>query len=334
MITSEKIELSIVIPVYYSAAIFPTLYERLIATLEGFSGSFEIIAVVDGCTDTSAEVISGYNRRDPRVKLIEFSRNFGNQMAITAGLRNAKGDMVVVIDDDLEDPPEFIPELVKKAREGFDVVYAVRTRREISWLQHKIFKAYYRVFSKLSNFNVPEDVGDFCLMRRPVVDALNSMPESHRYVRGLRSWAGFRQTGIGFDRQVRHSGQSGFTLARYSKFAFDAIFSFSHTPLFLSTYLGFAISLISFVLGIGFVIAKIMGFLPDVPGWASMVVIVLFSGGIQLLSIGVLGQYIGRIYDEVKKRPPYIVKRSLGLEDEMSVGSPVEGSSPDNNRSA
>lgn len=314
MIESEKMELSIVIPVYYSAAIFPTLYERLIATLEDFSDSFEIIAVVDGCKDNSADVIAEVNRNDPRVKLIEFSRNFGNQMAITAGLQHARGDTVIVIDDDLEDPPEVIPDLVRKSQEGFDVVYAVRKKRQISWLQHKIFKSYYKIFNKLSNYHVPEDVGDFCLMRRSVVDALNSMPESHRYVRGLRSWAGFRQTGLEFDREVRHSGRSGFNLAGYSRFAFDAIFSFSHTPLFLSTYLGFAIALISFLLGIGFVVAKMLGFLPDVPGWASIVVIVLFSGGIQLLSIGVLGQYIGRIYDEVKKRPPYIVKRSLGLE--------------------
>ncbi|MDG2045648.1 MAG: glycosyltransferase family 2 protein [Halioglobus sp.] len=314
MIKLEKIELSVVIPVYHSAAIFPTLYERLVTTLEGFSDSFEIIAVVDGCTDNSADVIANVNKSDARVKLIEFSRNFGNQMAITAGLQYAKGDTVIVIDDDLEDPPEVIPGLVKKSQEGFDVVYAVRKKRHISWLQHRIFKAYYTIFSKLSNYHVPEDVGDFCLMRRPVVDALNAMPESHRYVRGLRSWAGFRQTGFEFDRQARHSGRSGFSLAGYSRFAFDAIFSFSHTPLFVSTYLGFAIALISFLLGIGFVVAKLLGLLPDVPGWASLVVIVLFSSGIQLLSIGVLGQYIGRIYDEVKKRPPYIVKRSLGLE--------------------
>ncbi|MEZ5503558.1 MAG: glycosyltransferase family 2 protein [Halioglobus sp.] len=314
MKTSGKVEISIVIPVYYSANIFRSLYGRLVGTLEELSRSFEIIAVVDGCADDSAAVIADVHAQDPRVKLIEFSRNFGNQMAITAGLRYSTGNIVVVIDDDLEDPPEVIPHLLAKAEEGYDVVYAVRRKREISLLRHGMFKLYYRIFSKLSNFDVPEDVGDFCLMRRPIVDVLNAMPESHRYIRGLRSWAGFRQTGIEFDREVRHSGQSGFNLVRYLRFAFDGIFSFSHVPLMLSTYLGFFISLISFLLGIWFVVAKLLGLLPDVPGWSSIAVFILFIGGVQLLSVGVLGQYIGRIYDEVKKRPPYIIRRALGVE--------------------
>lgn len=317
MKTSGKVKLSVVVPVYCSAMIFPTLHQRTVKALESCVDSFEIIAVVDGCADNSADVVAQTASLDPRVKLIEFSRNFGNQMAITAGLRHACGEMVVIIDDDLEDPPEFIPELIIKANEGFDVVYAVRRKREIPRFQHMMFKSYYRVFSKLSNIDVPQDVGDFCLMSRPVVDALNAMPESHRYVRGLRSWIGFRQTGITFDRQVRHSGKSGFNLIGYFRFAFDGIFSFSHMPLLLSTYLGFFISLVSFVLGITFVVAKIMGLLPDVPGWASMTVIILFGGGVQLLSIGVLGQYIGRIYDEVKRRPPYIIRRSIGLKEEL-----------------
>ncbi|MGY8790680.1 MAG: hypothetical protein ACKVKR_10460, partial [Pseudomonadales bacterium] len=154
---------------------------------------------------------------------------------------------------------------------------------------------------------VPEDVGDYCLMRRPIVDVLNSMPESHRYIRGLRSWAGFRQTGIQFNREARHSGQSGFNLVRYLRFAFDGIFSFSHVPLVLSTYLGFIISSISFLVGFVFVVAKLMGLLPDIPGWTSVLVLILFTGGVQMLSVGILGQYIGRIYDEAKRRPPYIV---------------------------
>jgi dolichol-phosphate mannosyltransferase len=308
-----KVDISIIIPVYYSADIFPVLYERLVLTLDKLSLSFEIVAVVDGCTDESAAVIAHIHNLDPRVKLIEFSRNFGNQMAITAGLRFSVGGTVIVIDDDLEDPPEIIADLVAKADEGFDVVYAVRRKREISWLRHRIFKLYYRLFSNLSNFEVPEDVGDYCLMRRPIVDVLNAMPESHRYIRGLRSWAGFRQTGIPYNRQARHSGQSRFNLAGYFKFAFDGIFSFSHMPLMLSTYLGFFISLISFLLGIWFVIAKWIGLLPDVPGWSSITVIILFIGGVQLLSIGLLGQYIGRIYDEVKKRPPYVISRVVGL---------------------
>jgi glycosyltransferase involved in cell wall biosynthesis len=172
----EKIEMSVVIPVFYSAAIFPTLYRRIVASLTDCVTSFEIIAVVDGCTDTSAAVIESIHVLDPRLKLIEFSRNFGNQMAITAGLKHSSGEIVVVIDDDLEDPPEVIPDMLAKANEGFDVVYAVRKKREITWLRNRLFKVYYRIFSKLSNFDVPEDVGDFCLMRRPIVDVLNFDP--------------------------------------------------------------------------------------------------------------------------------------------------------------
>lgn len=322
MRASGKVDISVVVPVFYSAQIFPVLYERLVNTLEKVTRSFEIIAVVDGCTDNSAAVISEVNARDSRVKMIEFSRNFGNQMAITAGLRFSTGDTVVVIDDDLEDPPELILSLIDKANEGFDVVYAMRKKRNISWLRNGAFKLYYKIFSKLSNFDVPENVGDYCLMRRPVVDVLNAMPESHRYVRGLRSWAGFRQTGIEYDRDDRLSGQSGFNLVRYIRFALDGIFSFSQVPLMLSTYLGFFISLVSFMLGLWFFIAKLMGLLPDVPGWSSIAVIILFIGGVQLLSVGVLGQYIGRIYDEVKKRPPYIIKQSLGISSiEQSTSS-------------
>lgn len=312
-----SLSLSVVVPVYYSAAIFPTLYDRLVTTLSGITDNFEIIAVVDGCTDNSAQVIAEIHQQDQRVKLIEFSRNFGNQMAITAGLRHTTGDMVVVIDDDLEDPPEVIAELVAKAESGgYDVVYATRRKREISRLKELIFKSYYRVFNHLSNFEIAENTGDFCLMRRPVVDVLNSMPECNRYVRGLRSWAGFRQTGLEFDREVRHSGESGFSLSRYFRFAFDGILSFSQVPLLLSTYLGFVISLFSFLIGGWFLIAKLTGLAPNVPGFASIVLSVLFIGGVQLIFIGVLSQYVGRIYDEVKRRPQYIVKHSLGFDPE------------------
>jgi polyisoprenyl-phosphate glycosyltransferase len=310
-----KVALSVIIPVFYSADIFPTLYARLIETLEKTVDTFEIIAVVDGCSDNSADVVAEYNISDPRVKLIELSRNFGNQMAITAGLRYCSGEMVVVIDDDLEDPPELIPELIKKAEENFDVVYAVRRKREVSRFRHAAYKGYYRVLSKLANFEIPENVGDFCLMRRPIVDALNAMPENNRYIRGLRAWAGFRQIGIEFDRELRHSGTSGFSLVKYLKFAYDGIFSFSQKPLMYVVFMGFTISASSFALGGALIVFKVAGKLPDVPGWASIATSILFIGGIQLLSIGVLGQYIGRIYDEVKKRPPFIVRRSVGLKD-------------------
>ena len=313
---NNKVDLSVVIPVYYSARIFPELYRRLVAVLEGLKCSFEIIAVVDGCADESANVVVTHNAMDSRVKLIEFSRNFGNQIAISAGLRKSRGEYVVVMDDDLEDPPELIPALMERARQGYEVVYTERSKREISWLRHGLFHAYYRVFSKLSSYKVPEDVGDFSLMHRTVVEVLNNMPESHRYVRGLRSWAGFRQTGLEYDRESRHSGDSGFTLSRYVRFAADGIFSFSQLPLQLVTYIGFTFSFISFLLALYFLIGKLSGFLQDVPGWASLAVSILFIGGLQMLSIGVLGQYVGRIYDEVKRRPQYIVRQELGFNEQ------------------
>jgi glycosyltransferase involved in cell wall biosynthesis len=310
---TELAKISIVIPVYYSADIFPTLCARLTKTLENNGDSYEIIAVVDGCADKSAEVVAEQSSTNPRIKLIELSRNFGNQIAITAGLRYCSGDMVVVMDDDLEDPPEVIPELIKKAEEGYDVVYAVRKKRQISPLRHKVYKTYYRVLNRISSFEIPENVGDFCLMRRPIVDALNSMPENNRYIRGLRAWAGFRQTGVEFDREARYSGTSGFNLVKYIRFAFDGIFSFSYVPLNHVTYMGFIISALSFALGAALIVLKLAGQLPDVPGWASIATSIFFIGGIQLLSIGVLGQYIRRIYDEVKRRPPFIVKRFVGF---------------------
>ena len=312
---SSPVYLSVVIPVYNSAGIFPDLYRALLDTLESHVESFEIIAVVDGCADNSADVIADHCQKDARVKLIEFSRNFGNQMAITAGLRASRGEMVVVMDDDLEDPPEVIPRLIEKAREGFEVVYAVRKKREISALRHSIYKTYYRVLNSLTSFDIPEDVGDFCLMHRSVVNVLNSMPENNRYIRGLRAWSGFRQTGIEFDRQARHSGDSGFNLRKYYKFAFDGIFSFSYKPLIFMAYLGVVISISSFLLATVLIILRLTNQLSTVPGWPSLMVIILFIGGIQLLSIGVLGQYIGRIYDEVKKRPPFITKRTVGIDD-------------------
>lgn len=311
--SEPAVVISVIVPVYYSAGIFPHLYARVVEALRPLTEAFEIIAVVDGCTDESARVVADIHDRDPRVKLIEFSRNFGNQMAISAGLQHCAGEFVVVIDDDLEDPPELIPALYARALEGYDVVYAKRRTREISRLQGLLFKGYYSLFSRISNFDIPEDVGDYCLMRRQVVDVLNSMPERHRYVRGLRAWTGFRQSGVEFDRASRHSGRSGFSLGSYLRFAFDGIYSFSYFPLMLSVYLGFLVSAVSLVLAVVFLVAKLLGMLPDVPGWASLAVIVLFIGGVQLLSVGAVGQYVGRIYDEVKQRPPYVIKRAVGI---------------------
>lgn len=310
----ESVELSVVIPVYNSAKIFPELHRRLVKTLSDTVHSYEIIAVVDGCTDRSAEVIEMYTKGDPHLKMVELSRNFGHQTAITAGLQLSSGEMVVVMDDDLEDPPELLPKFLFKAREGYDVVYGIRKKRKVSIPRRLAFSFFYRLLNRLSAIDMPYDSGDFCLMKRPIVEALNAMPETNRYIRGLRTWLGLKQVGIEYERGKRPTGQSGYRLINYIKLAMDGILSFSYKPLTFVSVIGFTVALASFLAGMRLIILKLMGESIDIPGWASIMVTVLFIGGIQLISIGILGQYIARIYDEVKRRPKFIIRRTIGLE--------------------
>jgi dolichol-phosphate mannosyltransferase len=318
------VALSVVIPVYGSAAIFPSLHRRLVDVLDTLTDAWEIIGVVDGSGDDSAAVIAAIHLRDPRVKLIEFSRNFGNQMAITAGLRHAAGERVVVMDDDLEDPPELIPALVSRADEGYDVVYAVRRSRNISARRALAIRVYNRVFRALSDFQMTANVGDFCLMSRPVVDALNAMPEGHRFVRALRTWAGFSQTGVEYDREPRHAGRSGFTFGGYLGLGLDGLLSFSAAPLRAATGLGLVLAALSFLLATLLSLGKLAGLAPALPGWALATAWLTVVLGVQMTMIGVLGQYVGRIYDEVRQRPPYIIRRSLGFGTGEGGGSGTE----------
>lgn len=303
-------ELSIVIPVYNSERIFPELYRRLTQALEGVVASFEIVAVVDGCQDQSYNVIQALHQKDGRVKAMEFSRNFGHQVAITAGLSVASGELVAVMDDDLEDPPELLASFIAKIREGYDVVYGIRRRRRRSWLYRLLYRAFYRLLGKLVDINIPNDAGDFCVMRRQIVEILNSMPERNRYLRGLRAWAGFNQIGVDYDRDERYASASGYSLRKYFALACDAIFSFSYKPLVYMSFVGGGLALISFIYGARIAIS---GKSPIAPGWASLFVAILFLSGIQLISIGIIGQYLIRIYDEIKNRPRFIAKRTLGL---------------------
>lgn len=306
-------ELSVVIPVYNSAAIFPELYARLVAALADVVGSFELIAVLDGCVDGSYEVVAAHAARDPRVKLIEFSRNFGHQAAISAGLQAATGERVAIIDDDLEDPPEVLRLLYLKAVEGYEVVYGVRKRRKRSAVHRLLYRTFYRLLGRLVETRMPYDAGDFCVMARQVVDVLNRMPERNRYLRGLRAWSGFRQTGLDYDRGSRFAGDTGYSILKYLGLALDAIFSFSYKPLKVVSVFGAIVALTSFAAGARLILYKFLGRIDDVPGWASLLVSVLFLSGIQLLSIGIVGEYIARIYDEVKQRPEYIVNRTVGF---------------------
>jgi polyisoprenyl-phosphate glycosyltransferase len=300
-------ELSVVVPVYNEEESLDALYTSLHALLGGLGIAFEVVMVNDGSHDRSREMLADIAQRDERFRAIHFSRNFGHQAAVTAGLRYARGRAIVVMDADLQDPPELLGQMLARWREGYHVVYAQRVKRhQETWFKRAMAFAYYRLLQRLTDVEIPSDTGDFCLMDRKVVDLLNSMPERNRYIRGLRAWIGFRQIAIPFERPPRFAGEVKYTFWKSLGLAVNGIVSFSKVPLRLATYLGLFVSAASFLLAIYFIIEKLRGELP-VRGWASTVVIILFLGGIQLLTIGVVGEYLSRIYDEVKKRPMYVV---------------------------
>ena len=312
MVTTGKliqIELSAVIPVFNEAAGVAELRRRLGAALDALSLPYEILFVNDGSSDNSPALLDHMAGHHTSVRVIHLSRNFGHQAALAAGLDYAQGHAVVVLDADLQDPPELIPQLVAKWREGYQVVYAQRldrrgdppTKRMFAW-------AYYRMLRRLADIKLPVDAGDFCLLDRQVVDLLIRMPERNRYIRGLRAWVGFRQTAVPFERAKRHVGEVKYTFRKSLGLALNGIFSLSTAPLRAATWLGLAISAGSFILAIWAIYQKLSGHF-TVPGWASTVVIVLFLGGVQLLTIGVIGEYLGRVYDEVKQRPLYVISR-------------------------
>ncbi len=308
--------LSVVVPVYGSAQILPETHRRLTEVLRSLEDQldYEIIFVNDGSPDDSLEALRRVAATDPRVRVIVLSRNFGHQVAITAGLDHAQGDAAVVIDDDLQDPPEVIPQMVAAWREGHDVVYGVRTERhgESAFKRHTA-AAFYRVLARLSDTPLPLDSGDFRLMDRRVLDALGSMREESRYVRGMVSWVGFDQVPLPYVRHPRHSGESGYTLGRLMKLAFDGIFSFSSKPLELVMRFGMLVTAIAFIYGVILVVERLLNPATVPPGWTTVIVAVLFMGGVQLVSIGVLGAYLGRVFYETKERPLYVVAERLNV---------------------
>ena len=305
--------ISIIAPVYNEAAILPELYKRVKAALEPFQDSWELILIDDGSEDGSRELIRKLAHEDKKVRPVIFARNFGHQIAVTAGLDYSCGEAVVIIDSDLQDPPEVIPDLVDKWREGYEVVYAYRTEREgESWF--KLFTAtlFYRIIYKITDVDIPMDTGDFRLLDRKVVDVINQMRERHRFLRGMSVWVGFRQTGVPYKRAARYAGETKYPFKKMVKFASDAITSFSYFPLQVATYVGFISAGLS-ILAIPFVIALRLAGEQAFFGQATTLIAVLFLGGVQLISLGILGEYIGRLYDEAKGRPLYIVKE--GPED-------------------
>jgi dolichol-phosphate mannosyltransferase len=304
--------LSIVVPLYNEARNVAPLLERVGNVVERLRADYdyEIVLVNDGSTDGTAAAVRREMARLPHVVLVSLSRNFGHQLAATAGLELARGDAVVLMDGDLQDPPELIEAFVRKWRDGFDVVYAVRRTRP-GESRFKLFTArlFYRLINRLTKVAIPLDAGDFRLMSRRVVDALRRSPERNRFLRGMVSWVGFNQTAIEYDRDVRYAGATKYPLGKMIRFAMDGIASFSDVPLRFASYFGFTVSAIAFIYAIIVVAFKLFSLKPPgyTPGWASTIVAILFLGGVQLMSLGILGEYLGRVYDEVKGRPLYLI---------------------------
>ncbi|MDP9206808.1 MAG: glycosyltransferase family 2 protein [Gemmatimonadota bacterium] len=306
-------EYSFVLPIYDEEETLPRLCERLRGVLERLDGTAEVIFVDDGSQDGSFALMAEIAARDPRFKVLQLSRNFGHQIAITAGLDHASGEAIVVMDADLQDPPEVALAMAQRWREGFEVVYAIREHRA-GESRFKLLTAafFYRLLRKLTRVQIPSDVGDFRLVDRKALDAYRAMRENNRFVRGMFSWIGFRQTGVRYSRAARFAGRTKYPLRKMIKFAADGIISFSSAPLRLALNFGFVVSIASFLGGITALLLKFADVFV-IPGWASLVFVTSFLGGVQLVVLGVIGEYVARVYDETKNRPLYIVSTSIGL---------------------
>lgn len=306
--------ISIIIPIYNEEETLPILYHRLKSAMPSYHDECEVILVDDGSTDNSLAIMKHIAGNCESYRIVKLSRNFGHQAAISAGLRIACGDAVIIMDGDLQDPPEELPRFLDKWREGYDVIYAIRTKRKESIIKRFMYKCFYRLLNRLSDIHIPLDSGDFCLLDRKVVDVINrELPENIRFIRGLRSYVGFRQTGIEYERHERIAGDVKYTFTKLVKLALDGIFGFTLLPLRMATYAGVFVSIVCFLLGITYLIARVFdisifgAYVKDVPGFATLAVAGFFWGGIILIFMGIIGEYIGRIYIEVKRRPLYVL---------------------------
>lgn len=316
----EKILCSVVIPVYNEELVIQETYKRLKSVMDGLNETYELIFVNDGSRDATAKIVRSICDSDKNAKFIDFSRNFGHQIAITAGMDYSIGDAIVVIDADLQDPPEIIPDMINKWKEGYDVVFGKRIKRQgETFLKKLTAKFFYRFLKSMTEVDIPVDTGDFRLIDRKVCNALKSVNEKNRYIRGIISWLGFKHAGVEFIREKRFAGETKYPLKKMIKFAFDAITSFSYKPLKLASYAGVTISVISFSY---LLIVIYQGLFTNstITGWASTLAVSLFFNGIILIIMGIIGEYIGRIYDEVKGRPLYIVRDALNFEKDRIVG--------------
>lgn len=313
MTTAERPLLSVVLPCLNERENLKPLVARLVPVLEKCCGErYEVLFVDDGSTDDSVEVIERLRADHPALGCLVLSRNFGHQAALTAGLEAARGEAVVLMDCDLQDPPEVLEGFVAKWREGHEVVYAIRQKRKEGLLLRAAYGLFYRSMRALAEIDVPLDAGDFCLLDRKVVDALNDLRERHRFLRGLRAWVGFRQVGVAYERHARHAGPPKYTLRKLVRLAVAGWVGFSTVPLKIATWLGFGASLAGFGLAAWALATKWLDPKPPPMGWTSTIAVVLFMGGVQLVVIGVAGEYLGRVYDEVRGRPVYLLRARLG----------------------
>lgn len=305
--------LAVVVPFLNEEENLPVLYDRLVKVMAGQPEQLRLILVDDGSRDGSAQWVADTARRDDRVTLLRLSRNFGHQIAITAGMDHADADAVVIMDADLQDPPEAIPDLLAKWREGFEVVYAVRkSRAGETFLKKFLAASFYRVFHRMASIDVPMDAGDFRLIDRKVVKAMREVRELHRFVRGLTCWVGFRQGAVTYERAARHAGTTKYPVWKSARLAWDGLTSFSGAPLRWMTMIGLLVSLAGALLALRIMVGKLLGHSELVPGWTSLVTLMLLLSGVQLVSLGLVGQYVSRVYEESKKRPLYYITEKVG----------------------
>lgn len=313
------VQLSIIVPLYNEQENLDILFERLLTVLERLNTTYEIVCVNDGSKDQTLQGLIEYHQKNPAIKVVNLSRNFGKDIALSAGIDYASGAAIIPIDADLQDPPELIESMVQKWREGYDVVYATRRSRQgESWLKRKTADGFYWFINKISNSPIPRNTGDFRLLDRQVVEAIKKMPEKTRFMKGLFTWVGFKQTSILFDRQPRFQGKTKWNYWKLWNFALDGITSFSLVPLKIWTYIGLIISFLALVYA-SFLIIRTLIFGIDLPGYVSIMVAILFLGGIQLITLGIIGEYLGRVYEEVKGRPLYLVRDSYGFETQRQI---------------
>lgn len=319
--TENPRSISVIVPCYNEQEVLPELKRRLVETLEKLGVPFEIVLVDDGSKDRTWPMLREMQRSDPRFKIVRFSRNFGHQLAVTCGLDQSNGEVVVIMDADLQDPPELIGEMIAKWREGYDVVYGKRTRRLKESAAKRFFAfAFYRLISRITKISIPEDTGDFRLMDRRAVEALQSLKERHRFVRGMVSWIGFHQTPVYYQRPERFAGETKYPFKKSFKLAVDAITSFSYAPLRLASYLGLSLSIFAFLYILVVIGLKIAGI--NFPGYTSLMASILLLGGVQLIVLGLIGEYVGRIFEQGQMRPLYLVEEVRGEPLKKGAQSP------------